>query len=73
MPLWYAHYDNNPSFSDFSPFGGWKEPYAKQVIYLFHVLAMFDNVLFISMPVMSHCAQDLMWTRTMLRTGIKQV
>lgn len=22
--LWYAHYDNSPSFSDFSPFGGWK-------------------------------------------------
>lgn len=21
--LWYAHYDGNPSFSDFSPFGGW--------------------------------------------------
>lgn len=30
MPLWYAHYDNTPSFSDFSAFGGWKEPYAKQ-------------------------------------------
>ena len=24
MPLWYAHYDNTPSFSDFSGFGGWK-------------------------------------------------
>lgn len=22
LPLWYAHYDNNPSFSDFSSFGG---------------------------------------------------
>jgi hypothetical protein len=21
-PLWYAHYDGNPSFSDFSPFNG---------------------------------------------------
>ena len=29
-PLWYAHYDNKPSFSDFSSFGGWKTPYAKQ-------------------------------------------
>jgi len=29
-PLWYAHYDNNPSFSDFSAFGGWTKPYAKQ-------------------------------------------
>ncbi|KAF2077704.1 hypothetical protein CYY_001021 [Polysphondylium violaceum] len=29
-PLWYAHYDNNPSFSDFSPFGGWSTPYMKQ-------------------------------------------
>ncbi len=26
----YAHYDNNPTFSDFSPFGGWATPYAKQ-------------------------------------------
>lgn len=26
----YAHYDNNPSFSDFSSFGGWKSPHAKQ-------------------------------------------
>lgn len=32
LPLWYAHYDNNPSFSDYSSysFGGWTEPYAKQ-------------------------------------------
>ena len=29
-PLWYAHYDNKPSFSDFSSFGGWTTPYAKQ-------------------------------------------
>jgi len=30
LPLWYAHYDNNPSFSDFSSFGGWNTPWAKQ-------------------------------------------
>jgi GH25 family lysozyme M1 (1,4-beta-N-acetylmuramidase) len=30
LPLWYAHYDNNPSFSDFSPFGGWSKPAIKQ-------------------------------------------
>ena len=30
LPLWYAHYDNNPSFSDFSPFAGWTTPHAKQ-------------------------------------------
>ena len=24
QPLWYAHYDNNPSFSDFTEFAGWK-------------------------------------------------
>lgn len=30
LPLWYAHYDNNPSFSDFSTFGCWTTPYAKQ-------------------------------------------
>mmetsp|Transcript_5589 Transcript_5589/g.13975 ORF Transcript_5589/g.13975 Transcript_5589/m.13975 type:complete len:229 (+) Transcript_5589:25-711(+) len=29
-PLWYAHYDYNPSFSDFSPFGGWSSPSIKQ-------------------------------------------
>jgi hypothetical protein len=26
----YAHYDNNPSFSDFVPFGGWSQPTIKQ-------------------------------------------
>jgi hypothetical protein len=30
MPLWYAHYDNSPSFSDFSAFGGWTKPAIKQ-------------------------------------------
>jgi len=30
LPLWYAHYDSNPSFSDFSAFGGWSSPHAKQ-------------------------------------------
>jgi hypothetical protein len=29
-PCRYAHYDNNPSFSDFSKFGGWSSPHAKQ-------------------------------------------
>jgi len=29
-PLWYAHYDSNPSFSDFSAFGGWTKPAIKQ-------------------------------------------
>lgn len=28
--LWYAHYDGNPSFSDFNPFGGWTSPTMKQ-------------------------------------------
>lgn len=28
--LWYAHYDGSPSFSDFSPFGGWNSPAIKQ-------------------------------------------
>jgi hypothetical protein len=27
-----AHYDNNPSFSDFSPFGGWGQPAIKQFV-----------------------------------------
>jgi hypothetical protein len=30
LPLWYPHYDNSASFSDFSSFGGWSSPYAKQ-------------------------------------------
>jgi len=32
LPLWYAHYDGSPSFSDWSrvSFGGWSQPYAKQ-------------------------------------------
>mmetsp|Transcript_3875 Transcript_3875/g.5123 ORF Transcript_3875/g.5123 Transcript_3875/m.5123 type:complete len:232 (+) Transcript_3875:13-708(+) len=30
LPLWYAHYDNNPTFSDYSAFGGWTTPAAKQ-------------------------------------------
>lgn len=30
MPLWYPHYDTNPSFSDFVPFGGWSTPTIKQ-------------------------------------------
>jgi GH25 family lysozyme M1 (1,4-beta-N-acetylmuramidase) len=32
LPLWYAHYDNNPSFSDYTKFGGWSTPHAKQYI-----------------------------------------
>jgi len=32
VPLWYAHYDNSPSFSDWSSvsFGGWSSPAMKQ-------------------------------------------
>ena len=30
LPIWYPHYDNSPSFSDFKPFGGWKTPLIKQ-------------------------------------------
>ena len=26
----YAHYDGNPSFGDFEPFGGWSKPAIKQ-------------------------------------------
>jgi len=31
-PLWYAHYDNNPSFTDYSAikFGSWSNPSIKQ-------------------------------------------
>jgi len=30
VALWYPHYDDNPSFSDFEPFGGWTTPAMKQ-------------------------------------------
>ena len=30
LPLWYPHYDAKASFSDFSSFGGWTTPHAKQ-------------------------------------------
>ena len=30
LPIWYAHYDHNPSFSDWSSFGGWGKPAMKQ-------------------------------------------
>mmetsp|Transcript_2813 Transcript_2813/g.6055 ORF Transcript_2813/g.6055 Transcript_2813/m.6055 type:complete len:250 (+) Transcript_2813:100-849(+) len=30
LPLWYAHYDNLPSFSDYTAFGGWSSPSIKQ-------------------------------------------
>jgi hypothetical protein len=30
LQLWYAHYDNVPNFSDFTPFGGWTVPSMKQ-------------------------------------------
>jgi hypothetical protein len=30
LPIWYPHYDNRPSFSDFQSFGGWSRPSIKQ-------------------------------------------
>ena len=30
IPLWYAHYDNDQSFTDFESFGGWTQPSMKQ-------------------------------------------
>ena len=32
IPLWYAHYDNNATFDDWSKvsFGGWNKPSMKQ-------------------------------------------
>ena len=32
LPLWYAHYDNDPSFNDFKSYGGWTVPSIKQYI-----------------------------------------
>jgi hypothetical protein len=31
-PLWYPHYDNSASFTDFVPFGGWNSPAIKQYV-----------------------------------------
>jgi hypothetical protein len=32
LPVWYAHYDNQPNFDDWSTqkFGGWTQPTLKQ-------------------------------------------
>jgi len=30
LPIWYPHYDNDASFSDFQAFGGWSKPNIKQ-------------------------------------------
>jgi len=30
FPLWYAHYDGEPNFDDFVPFGNWTAPTLKQ-------------------------------------------
>jgi GH25 family lysozyme M1 (1,4-beta-N-acetylmuramidase) len=30
FPIWYAHYDNNPSFGDWQDFAGWTSPAMKQ-------------------------------------------
>eukprot|EP01113_Clastostelium_recurvatum_P017539 TRINITY_DN2061_c0_g1_i1.p1 TRINITY_DN2061_c0_g1~~TRINITY_DN2061_c0_g1_i1.p1 ORF type:complete len:214 (+),score=30.03 TRINITY_DN2061_c0_g1_i1:36-677(+) len=30
LPLWYAHYNNQPNFNDFVAFGGWSKPAMKQ-------------------------------------------
>ena len=30
LPLWYAHYDDDASFSDFTGYGGWARPAMKQ-------------------------------------------
>jgi len=32
LPLWYADWDGNPSFSGFSSFAGWTSPYMKQYV-----------------------------------------
>ena len=32
VPLWYAHYDGQSSFSNYRKFGGWSKPNIKQYI-----------------------------------------
>ena len=29
--LWYPHWDHDPTFNDFRPFGGWTKPFRKQM------------------------------------------
>lgn len=42
-PLWYAHYDGLPTFSDFSPFNGWSSP-AMKVSISPHLLFLHNTV-----------------------------
>lgn len=37
LPLWYSNPDYTPDFTDYTPFGGWKQPSIKQW--------MFDQLL----------------------------
>ena len=30
-PLWYARWDHKATFDGFQPFGGWEEPFMKQI------------------------------------------
>ena len=32
LPVWYPHYDDSASFSDFQAFGGWSKPNIKQYL-----------------------------------------
>jgi hypothetical protein len=44
-PLWYAHYDGEPNFDDFSPFNGWSSPYMKANPPWFPPISCFWRVL----------------------------
>ncbi|KAH3765864.1 Glycoside hydrolase, superfamily [Pelomyxa schiedti] len=41
--LWYPHWDDNLSFSDFVPFGGWTEPTMKQYSDKEHICSLNED------------------------------
>ncbi len=54
VPLWYAHYDNNPSFSDFTPFADWTKPVAYVLDQLSMHLLLLDAPAFVASNIIYH-------------------
>lgn len=44
--LWYINYDNKASFSDFTPFGGWKNPAYKSYQKGFEICGTTVNLVY---------------------------
>ena len=58
----YAHYDGEPSVSDFKPFGGWSKPFMKQFAGLVTVCGKQTNILPI-LNTKSLCVLNLVLSR----------